>query len=51
MAGAGEWRTLNLRTIMMAKTRRTFTPEFKPEAVKLVIEQEPNFVEVAHEYH
>jgi transposase len=32
----------------MAKTRRTFTPEFKAEAVKLVTEQGRSFVEAAH---
>ena len=33
----------------MAKTRRTFTPEFKAEAVKLVTEQGRSFVEVARD--
>jgi transposase len=33
----------------MAKTRRTFTPEFKAEAVKLVTEQGRSFVEAAHD--
>jgi transposase len=31
----------------MATTRRTFTPEFKAEAVKLVTEQGRSFVEAA----
>ncbi len=31
----------------MPTTRRTFTPEFKAEAVKLVTEQGRSFVEVA----
>ena len=31
----------------MAMTRRTFTPEFKAEAAKLVTEQGPSFIEVA----
>jgi hypothetical protein len=39
-----------LRRIMMAKTRRTFPPDFKAEAGKLITEQGPHFVEVAHEY-
>jgi len=33
----------------MAKTRRTFTPEFKAEAVRLVTEQGRSFVEAAHD--
>lgn len=33
----------------MAKTRRTFTPEFKAEAVKLVTEQGRSLSEVARE--
>lgn len=33
----------------MAKTRRTFTPEFKAEAVKLVTEQGRSFVEAARD--
>ena len=33
----------------MARTRRTYAPEFKAEAVKLVIEQGRSFVEVAHD--
>ena len=33
----------------MAKTRRTFTPEFKAQAVKLVTEQGLSFVEAAHD--
>ena len=33
----------------MARTRRTFTPEFKAEAVKLVTEQGRRFVEAAHD--
>jgi transposase len=33
----------------MPKTRRTFTPEFKAEAVKLVTEQGRSFVEVARD--
>ena len=34
---------------MMAKTRRTFTPEFKAEAVKLVTEQGRSVAEVARD--
>jgi transposase len=33
----------------MPTTRRTFTPEFKAEAVKLVTEQGRSFVEVARD--
>ena len=33
----------------MAKTRRTFTPEFKAEAVRLVTEQGRGLAEVARE--
>jgi transposase len=33
----------------MAKTRRTFTAEFKAEAVRLVTEQGRSFVEAAHD--
>jgi transposase len=33
----------------MAKTRRTFTPEFKAEAVRLVTEQGRSFVETAQD--
>ena len=33
----------------MAKTRRTFTPEFKAEAVKLVTEQGRSVAEVARD--
>jgi transposase len=33
----------------MAKTRRTFTPEFKAQAVKLVTEQGKSLAEVARE--
>jgi transposase len=33
----------------MAKTRRTFTPEYKAEAVKLVTEQGRSFVEAARD--
>ena len=33
----------------MPKTRRTFTPEFKAEAVQLVTEQGRSFVEVARD--
>ena len=33
----------------MAKTRRTFTPEFKAQAVKLVTERGLSFVEAAHD--
>jgi transposase len=33
----------------MPKTRRTFTPEFKAEAVKLVTEQGRSFVAAAHD--
>jgi transposase len=33
----------------MAKTRRSFTPEFKAEAVKLVTEQGRSFVEAARD--
>src|SRR3954454_8480879 len=33
----------------MPKTRRTFTPEFKAEAVKLVTEQGRSFVEVSRD--
>src|SRR5437868_13837958 len=33
----------------MAKTRRTFTPEFKAQAVKLVTEQGQSLAEVARE--
>jgi transposase len=33
----------------MAKTRRTFTPEFKAEAVRLVTERGRSFVEAAHD--
>ena len=33
----------------MAKTRRTFTPEFKAQAVKLVTEKGLSFVEAAHD--
>ena len=33
----------------MPKTRRTFTPEFKAEAVKLVTEQARSFVEVSRD--
>ena len=33
----------------MPKTRRTFTAEFKAEAVKLVTEQGRSFVEAAHD--
>ena len=33
----------------MAKTRRTFTPEFKAEAVKLVTEQGKSLAEVARD--
>ena len=33
----------------MPQTRRTFTPEFKAEAVKLVTEQGRGFVEAAHD--
>ena len=33
----------------MAKTRRSFTPEFKAQAVKLVTEQGLSFVEAAHD--
>ncbi len=33
----------------MAKTRRTFTPEFKAEAVKIVTEQGRSFVEAARD--
>jgi transposase len=33
----------------MVKTRRTFTPEFKSQAVKLVTEQGLSFVEAAHD--
>jgi transposase len=32
----------------MARTRRTYTPEFKAEAVKLVAEQGYSVVEAAH---
>ena len=34
----------------MPTTRRTFTPEFKAEAVKLVTEQGRSFVEVARDF-
>ncbi len=34
----------------MAKTRRTFTPEFKAEAVKRVTEQGKSLAEVAREF-
>jgi transposase len=33
----------------MAKTRRTFTPEFKAQAVKLVTEQGKSLAEVARD--
>ena len=33
----------------MATTRRTFTPEFKAEAVKLVTEQGRSFAEAARD--
>jgi transposase len=33
----------------MAKTRRTFTPEFRIQAVKLVTERGLSFVEAAHD--
>ena len=33
----------------MAKARRTFTPEFKAQAVKLVTERGFSFVEAAHD--
>jgi transposase len=33
----------------MSKTRRTFTPEFKAQAVKLVTERGLRFVEAAHD--
>ena len=34
----------------MAKSRKTFTPELKPEAVVLVAEQGRSFVEAAHDH-
>ncbi len=33
----------------MAKTRRTFTPEFKAQAVKLVTEQSKSLAEAARD--
>jgi hypothetical protein len=33
----------------MAKTRRTFTPEFKAHSAELVTEQGLSFVEAAHD--
>jgi transposase len=41
-------RRLDPRRPSMAKTRRTFTPEFKAEAVRLVTEQGRSSVEAAH---
>ena len=35
----------------MAKTRRTFTPEFKAEAVRLVTEQGKSIAEVARDLY
>ena len=45
----GKERRLDPRRPSMAKTRRTFTPEFKAEAVRLVTEQGRSFVEAAHD--
>jgi len=47
MTGAQEERTLVVRRTAMAKTLRTFTPEFRAEAVRLVTEQGRIFVEAA----